>query len=160
LIENNEFYTSGSSIVCGGELEFWYESGPVRDVVIHSNRFSNCGYARGGDGIIRIIPKRNGSTQAHDTHYRIIVTDNEFHTFKPNILKLTSVQGVEFADNRIRRSPDFVSFGPGTHTLELQHCSDVRIENNRVEGFEASRLVQADESTTSIHITNNEVQEA
>lgn len=44
LIEHNEFHTPGAAIYLAGGSDFWYESGPVRDMTIRKNLFRDCLY--------------------------------------------------------------------------------------------------------------------
>ncbi|MCC2683626.1 MAG: Alpha-galactosidase, family [Paenibacillaceae bacterium] len=157
LVEDNHFYTSGSSISSGTETFHWYESGAIRDLTIRRNKFINCGYGKWGDGVIRIQPKFQNPQEQECLVHNIKVTENEFYTFKPTILNLFCSQGVEFSRNQIRRSTDFQPFGPLKHCMELAACEQVVIKDNHFEGFEESELIQADSrSSKSLITTNNQ----
>jgi hypothetical protein len=158
VIEDNLFYTSGSSINSGTEAFHWYESGTIRDLTIRRNKFINCGYGKWGDGMIRIQPRfQNPQPQDKECLVQNIkITDNEFYTFKPTILNILSVQGVEFSRNRIRRSMDFQPFGPLNHCMELVSCEQIVIKDNQFEGFEETELIHADaRSSKSLVAANN-----
>ncbi len=52
-VEGNTFAVPGAAIHSGGELGFWCESGPVRDLVITRNHFDHCATEPSwGEGVI------------------------------------------------------------------------------------------------------------
>lgn len=58
VIENNTYYKTGmSAILIEADAEGWYESGPVKDVLIKGNTFIDCAYNGGpGHAVIAIHP--------------------------------------------------------------------------------------------------------
>ena len=45
LIENCQFETAGFSVLFSGDMSYWYENGPVKDVTIKNCTFIDCGFS-------------------------------------------------------------------------------------------------------------------
>ena len=101
VIEDNLFESSGAAILIEGDLNYWYESGGVSDVLIRRNVFSHCRTSPWGAAVIALTP----STSVPGYHSGVIVTENQF-ILDPGAEPLFSVDSsaVRFAsDNMIYR---------------------------------------------------------
>lgn len=79
IIRSNVFHQiSMSAISISGDARSWYESGPVSDVLIENNIFTNC-----GSPIIQIEPQVKKSTQP--VHKNIKILNNNCETTKTDI---------------------------------------------------------------------------
>lgn len=71
IIENNSFHRCVmAAILVGGDAEEWFESGPVRDMLICGNTFIGCG--------ISITPNTQSNKPEEPVHENIRITDNNF----------------------------------------------------------------------------------
>ena len=71
IIEGNTFHRcSMSAILIENDAEGWFESGPVRDMVIRGNTFLGCG--------IDINPQTRSAKPEEPVHENIRITDNWF----------------------------------------------------------------------------------
>lgn len=101
VIEDNLFESSGAAILIEGDLNYWYESGGVSDVLIRRNVFSHCRTSPWGAAVIALTP----STSVPGYHSGVIVTENQF-ILDPGAEPLFSVDSsaVRFAsDNMLYR---------------------------------------------------------
>lgn len=74
LIENNTFIkTSMPAILIADDANSWFESGPVRDVVIRGNRFQKC-----AEPVIDIAPENRVVEAGKPVHQNIRIVDNDF----------------------------------------------------------------------------------
>jgi hypothetical protein len=146
VIAGNTFESSGSAILISCDLNYWYLSGPVNDVLITKNLFkSPCltSLYQSTEAVINIdpqIPLQDAKTPPYNRN--IVVTDNEFHLFDYPILYALSVDGIEFSNNRLIRSYDFEPFHPRKHGLTFESCRKVTVKGNTARGDVLGNTVQ------------------
>lgn len=130
LIENNLFYRTGMhAILIANDCNFWFESGPVRDVTIRGNRFIQCGYNQGEEGfMIAIKPETHNFVNKKYIHSNIKIYDNEFHVLNDKVLFARSVDGLKFYNNKIFFNPLIEKSKKGIPEIKLEHCTDVEVE--------------------------------
>ncbi|HTF31619.1 MAG TPA: right-handed parallel beta-helix repeat-containing protein, partial [Flavitalea sp.] len=137
VIENNVFSSSGSAILVAGDVNSWYESGAVTDLLIKGNKFlssSMTSQYQFCEAIISLfpeIPVMNDKTPAY--HRNIQIIDNEFHAYDYPILFAQSVNGLKFEHNKLIRSYDYKPFHHRKATFSLIGCRNVSIKNNQVD---------------------------
>lgn len=137
VIENNVFESSGSAILISGDANQWYESGPVKDVLIRNNRFNDpclTSMYQFCEGIISIFPEIPRTGADKPFHRNIRIENNEFHPYDIPVLYALSVDGLSFHNNRLIRSTRFRPFHHRKSMFTLEHCLDVRIKGNSFEG--------------------------
>ena len=142
LVENNNIYTSGAGILITGDCNYWFESGPVKDVVIRKNKFVDCGYGPWGRAVIDINPKIPGEQVEEGCyHSNVIIEDNHFKTFDMSILAANSVDGLKFANNLIEKTTTFEPYKCKDTMLEIKTCQRVTVTGNQIIGFDEVALV-------------------
>ncbi len=128
VIENNVFFRTGMhAILIADDAASWYESGPVRHVLIRSNRFEECGYNAGY--VIAIAPENHTLQEGKFVHRNIRIENNVFKCFDTPLLTAKSVDGLVFSGNRFGYS----SLLPGKGTapaVQLTACGHVTMEKN------------------------------
>jgi len=131
LIEGNTFYNSSHAIHVSGDANYWFESGPVRDLTIRGNTFQNCGYADGAApiNIGPEVPKAREDGPGY--HSGIVIEDNTFISPNPNLLTAGHVDGLVFKNNRVKVSDAFVCNAEGKPPVQLWGCRDTQIANSR-----------------------------
>ena len=108
LLENNSFSScTGVSLLFEGDATFWYESGPVRNVVIRSNKFSDFGLEGTGGPIIQFTPRvSNTGNPTFYYHRNIVFENNDCSVFGAyfgrckNRLKILFLKGIQFLQAR------------------------------------------------------------
>lgn len=136
IIENNSFASSGSAILIAGDVNSWYESGAITDLLIKGNTFlaaCNTSDYQFTEAVISIypeIPVMNDSTPLY--HKNIRIEGNRFHAFDYPVLFAQSVDGLLFTGNDLARSYDYKPYHTRKATFFLSGCRNVRIENNKV----------------------------
>jgi hypothetical protein len=113
LIENNTFQRCAMpGILIEDDAEGWFESGPVRDMVIRNNRFIGCGIAIG--------PQTHSRKPEEWVHENIRIENN---FFDGGGVSAENVKGLTVTGNR---SPSG-NFGVNIGTS----CTEVKVENNK-----------------------------
>jgi hypothetical protein len=143
LVENNRFHTPGSAIRVSSGVDYWYESGPVNDVVIRNNDFDNCRYGIWSGGVIDIVAvdgKKSQSTTPY--HGRVAITGNRFTSFDGLIVKAYRVAELEFTGNRIVHSDAYPPFRTVAAPIETMAVGKLEVANVQVEGFEFASLTR------------------
>lgn len=112
IIENNTFHRCAmDAILITGDAASWFESSPVRDVLIRGNTFIDCG--------ISINPHTNSNNPDEPVHENIRITDNDFHGAGVNAIgaRNLSIRGNRLTDESMPIKID-------------RSCTEVKIENN------------------------------
>jgi len=101
LVENNKFLNTGmSGILISDDALNWYESGPVRSVMIRGNAFMNC-----EDSAILISPENRKF--AGFVHENIFIDNNLFVLNSISALNVHSTRNVRMRDNVYKGKPSF-----------------------------------------------------
>lgn len=95
LIENNTFYNMSHAIHFSGDANDWFESGPVEDVLIRNNHFSNAAFT--GGAVIAITPSVKEGHAPY--HKNIRIEDNAFRLHEPRFISGHHVEGLVFRRN-------------------------------------------------------------
>ena len=152
VIENNSFSSMMTSILFEGDLNHWYESGAVDDVVIRDNIFYDCVYGGGKGSVIWINPRMKQTVKDQPYEKNIIIENNEFRTFDNSILNALSVDGLIFRNNKIIESRTYPKLWPDMPTIEIQDGLNTIIQNNFFEGEGQARIVIDENSRRSLKI--------
>lgn len=113
VLEDNTFERCRMhGILVEGDAKKWFESSPVRDLLIRGNRFVGCG--------IQISATVGAPRPEEPVHETIRILDN---TFEDGGVSATAVKGLVVMGNRSLPSP-----------LEIHvdaSCTEVKVEDNR-----------------------------
>jgi hypothetical protein len=145
LIEDNVFFRTGMhAIMIANDSNYWYESGPVKDVLIRRNQFIECGYNNGADSYpIAIIPEVLSFEPGKFVHSNIRILDNEFILGSGALLKVRGTQGLTFQGNRIRTGNTSLFLPSDRPLIDLEHNDQVSFLQNRFEGYNGNRTIRA-----------------
>lgn len=129
VIADNTYDKTGmSAILIEGDAEGWYESGPVRDVLIENNTFIDCAYNGGpGNAVIALHPSNTLVKADRPVHRNVRIIGNRFRLSGNPVLYAKSTEGLTFKNN------DVTPF-PGTalpkELFIFNGCKDVKIQGN------------------------------
>ncbi len=112
IVENNTFRRCAmDAIMIAGDAASWFESSPVRDLLIRGNTFIGCG--------ISIVPHTQSDDPEEPVHENIRITDNDFDGAG---VSARNVKGLTITGNR--------SLG-GAFPIKLERsCTGAIVENN------------------------------
>ena len=100
LIENNLFSTPCAAILHGYEAHFWYESGPVKNVVIQNNTFRHCDFVRGpGGNAIFFKPGCEKNYSCYPS--RVEIVGNEFDSCGEKAVTARHMDTLVLKNNRM-----------------------------------------------------------
>lgn len=172
IIEHNTFkHMAMDSIYLSNDSQYWYESGPICDMTIRSNKFYviNPGNANWRNAAIRIDPITLGETMPHFTntiHRNIRIEDNEFFMEHESVLAVNSVDQLIFTNNKIfkyqpKRDNTLYRTLVGerknsnriTKTFGFTACNNVIIEKNTFEEDFYPELSYSQMPFTNIQVT-------
>jgi hypothetical protein len=112
LVEGNTFARCAlSAILIEDDAESWFESGPVRDMLIRGNTFQGCG--------ISINPQTKSSKPEEPVHENIRIVDNVFDDAG---VSARNVKGLTVTGNRTSKRPLRINLEPS--------CSETHVEKN------------------------------
>jgi len=112
VVEGNTFHRCAmAAILIEDDAEFWFESGPVRDMLIRDNTFTGCG--------ISINPHTKSSKSGEPVHENIRIVDNVFDGAD---VSAKNVKGLTVAGNRSTQGPLQVKLAPS--------CTETKVEGN------------------------------
>ncbi len=114
IIESNTFERCRMpGILVEGDAIKWFESSPIRDMLIRSNRFIDCG--------IEISTTVRLPKPEEPVHENIRILNN---TFENGSISAKALKGLVVTENQSIPSPLKVEAHPS--------CTEVRVENNKV----------------------------
>ena len=129
IVENNHFHVPGAAILIAGDANYWFESGPVRDVLISGNLFDNCNFGLWGRATIDIFPEIEPHRRAETVYHRNIrIEDNSFRAFDPRLLCAHGVEGLVFQNNRLETTHDYPAPATDENFFAIEGCPDAHIE--------------------------------
>jgi len=124
VVRNSTFYNMSHAIHVAGDANDWYESGPVADLEITGNHFTNAAYT--GGSVIRIDPRvREGEVPYHRN---IRITGNDFTLHEPRFLEAFYTEGLVFKDNCYREDPALPTHEAIENGMTLKACPGAVIE--------------------------------
>lgn len=136
IIENNYFSSMMSSILFEGDLNNWFESGSVDDVLIRNNTFGDNAYGGKAGSVIWINPRMKKTDPQRPYEKNIRIEDNVFKTFDRSILRAKSVDGLIFKNNEIIQTKTYKPINGDMPTIELVDCLNATIIHNSYQGDE------------------------
>ncbi|UNY97234.1 right-handed parallel beta-helix repeat-containing protein [Zhouia spongiae] len=149
VITGNIFYKTGMhAILIADDCNFWYESGPVKDVTISENKFIQCGYnSYPKSYAIAIMPETHDFEKDRFVHSNIKIIDNEFDISSPQVLFARSTNTLLFKGNVINevlQDKFKVSTDP---MFFLEHCQKVILDNNDLKNVNFQKDIYVNEMT-------------
>jgi hypothetical protein len=118
ILENNTFERCHlQGILIEGDAKGWFESSPIRDMVIKENLFIDCGIAIGSS--VR-APKLE-----EPVHENIRIRNNTFHTFQNDGIIARGVKGLVIEGNQ-----------SALHPLKIDadaSCTEVKVDRNELK---------------------------
>lgn len=133
---DNYFSSMMAGVRICGDANYWFESGPVEEVVIRGNTFEDL--AIGGhnpQAILQIDPiigkkyRNNGYF-----HRNIVFEDNVIKAFDPLIVYALSVDGLIIRNNTIIKTNTYNEIFSDLSQIDIQNSKSVIIENNVYNG--------------------------
>lgn len=148
IIENNTFSSMMSSILVEGDLNHWYESGSVDNLIIRNNTFYDCVYGGGRGSIIWINPRMKSNVVGEQYEKNVVIENNIFRTFDNSILDANSVDGLVFRNNEIEDSNTYPKIWTKLPVIRVVNSQNCVVENNSYSG-NAKVKVEFDKETIS-----------
>ncbi len=95
------FHTSGAAVFVSGDGNYWYESGPVEEMVIEDNFFDNCCYRQSSSTreVIAVFPELQKLETDFFYHGAITVSNNRFRSVRRPLVSMLSVREAILAGN-------------------------------------------------------------
>ena len=130
VIEENIYTSMMSDILFEGDMDHWYESGAVRDVLIRRNQFLDGTYGGADFPTIFINPHQRRLVPGLPYERNIRIEDNLFRTFNEQLLRAKSVGGLVFQRNTIEISETYKPYNQ-LPTVDIRDSERVVIRDNR-----------------------------
>lgn len=132
IVDNVYYKTGMSAILIEGDANDWFESGPVKDVLIKGNTFIECAHAGGPENAVIAIRPSNTVIDADcPVHRNIRIENNIFKTLGNPVLYAKSTQGLIFRENVVEKE-DTIVFSDDKPLFYLIGCKDVVIKGNEM----------------------------
>ena len=127
VIADNVYCKTGmSAILIESDAEGWYESGPVKDVLIQGNTFIGCAWNGGpSHAVIAINPSNTVVDPEKPVHENIRIIGNTFRLAGNPVLFAKSTGGLVFRDNEITEED---GSAPSGELFIIKGCKDPLIE--------------------------------
>lgn len=133
LVENNLLEScTHTSILFSSDAIFWYESGPVKNVIIRNNTFKNFGLHGGTSPLIQIAPELTPLNDFY-FHSNILVENNICEVFSCPLVVAKSVENFQFVGNEIRNSKDYPLKQKCNEVFRFTNSKEILIKNNKAQ---------------------------
>lgn len=127
LVENNVFNRTGMhAILVADDAASWYESGPVKKMIIRGNRFNEC-----AEPVIAFHPENQEGNESTPVHSNILIEGNTFKMKGTGALFLKSTDKVVLKNNTFETS-QAVTGDVAEKFVSRSHSPSVRSEGNKV----------------------------
>lgn len=136
VLENNNISSAGAGVKISGDANYWFESGAVRDVLIHGNVFGDCCYgpAPWGRAVIDIDPEIADPWSSRGCYHRNIrIENNLFRTFDRGVLYARSVDSISFTGNIIEDTETYPAIERMNARVTLDACRNIKIDESDCE---------------------------
>lgn len=157
LVENNRFERSMmAAIAIAGDMNFWFESGNVTDLVIRNNHFID--HCSGGSeqAVITFEPMiLEPGERAKPFHRNVLVENNLFETFDHAIVEGYSVDGFTFRNNTVRQTNTFEPLWPEKAALNFSFSENIQISENKFEFLDDYQILHVDEASEDEVVMKN-----
>lgn len=123
VISHNDFQrTVMSGIYINDDASNWYESGPVKNVLISGNHFDKCGVP-----VIDIHPENTEVNHKMSVHSNISILNNVFKMPDSTIIRLRSTNNIRISGNTIQAAKPVKNLN---ELIKLIECTGVSVSNN------------------------------
>ena len=156
LVENNTFrHPMMAAISIGCDINFWFESGNVSNLIIRNNKFIDCCSGGQDQAVILINPNilKNPDT-GFCFEKNIVIENNTIETFDRAFVEASSTANLVIRNNKIIQTKSYVPVFPEKPVVKLSHCKNADIENNEYFGEPTANVV-ADSVSRDVHFLNN-----
>ena len=155
LIEHNYFNTAGAAILIEGDVNYWYESGATRNILIRKNVFEHCFTSPWGQATIAITPSVHpASVSSPAYHSNIVIQENHFRQSSLPVLYARSVEGLVFSKNKLVFEGKTATDKP---LLYLDGCRRAIISGNSYTDYPSRLLHLHHMQATDVQATNDTV---
>jgi hypothetical protein len=132
LIEDCYLHNSGVGINITGDANFWFESGPVKDVTISNCVFDDCGFGY-RQLPIGIDPEVRPESCTKSYHSNVVITGNKFICNNDMVLRARCIDGLVFKNNTWQKSSNYPYTETENEAIALDGCPNAVIEEPIVE---------------------------
>lgn len=159
VIENNYFSPQMSAINISGDVNYWFESGPVSNVLIRDNTFVDVGIDGGRPYPVLLINPQIDPKYLNAGYYHRNITfeNNIIRTFDSPIISAVSTSGLKILNNKIVRTTSLKPLFPDHPAFQFTYCKNLIIQGNQyddINGGSATVLLK-DCLTPSVKVRNN-----
>ncbi len=141
-VENNYFSSMMAGVRICGDANYWFESGPVSNVIIRGNTFEDLGIGgHNPQAILQIDPviKKEYRKEGY-YHNNILFENNTIKTFDPHIIYALSVDGLTIRNNKIVQTNLYKEIFDDLSQFDIQNSKDVVIEDNLYMGTRNAKI--------------------
>ena len=126
-----------AGVLLSPDIEYWFEVGPARNIVICNNEFKKCAYAGAKHNLGNILVKCSHGSEYEaypcGVHKDLQIKNNKFIDSPVSAVFVSSTDGVEIKENQFlnccyeHRTEELPV---SNKNIELQNCGNTVVENN------------------------------
>ncbi|MFA9389656.1 MAG: right-handed parallel beta-helix repeat-containing protein [Prolixibacteraceae bacterium] len=156
VIENNRFLNPMmAAISIAGDMNYWFESGNVNELIIRNNYFENActgGFNQAVITVEPIVPNPEKATTLY--HKNISIDNNTFNTFDTPILDCFFTENISFTNNTITSTKSYKPLQSEKPAIDIKNCKNITIiKNNFAE--KGKYQLRIDQKSSSIKVKAN-----
>lgn len=137
LVEGCELAPMMAGLKISGDANYWFESGPVDELIVRNNVFRGVGNGGGAHSVLHLDPVIYPSQRNTDSFYhgKVVFEDNTIYSYEDQVINILSARDFIMRGNRFVRQTEHYTRCPGLPVIDLQYCGRVDIRDNDFSGW-------------------------
>lgn len=156
-ILDNYFSSMMAGVRVCGDANYWFESGPVTDLLIKGNTFEDLGIGgHNPQAILQIDPIIGKKYRNLGYFHKNITFDNNtIKAFDPHIIYALSVDGLTITNNKIIKTYNHPEIFSDLSEFDIQNCNNVTITGNTFQDKNNNKAEISIKDCNNLNISNN-----
>lgn len=155
LVENCTLKSQMAGINVTGDANYWYESGPTRNVVIRGNVFEDLDIGGNGpQGVLQVDPMvpedaRDTSFYYHDN---VVFEGNTVRCFDNRLINARCVRDLSIRNNKFIDSRTYEPIFPNLSAFDIHFCGNLEISGNDFSAWKPDAFLSISDC---VNVTND-----
>lgn len=132
LVEGCELAPMMAGLKISGDANYWFESGPVDELIVRNNVFRGVGNGGGAHSVLHLDPVIYPSQRSTENFYhgKVVFEGNTIYSYEDQVINILSAREFIMRDNKFVRQTEHYTRCPGLPVIDLQYCGQVDVRDN------------------------------
>lgn len=132
LVEGCDLAPMMAGLKISGDANYWFESGPVDELIVRNNVFRGVGNGGGAHSVLHLDPVIYPSQRNTDNFYhgKVVFEGNTIYSYEDQVINILSAKDFTMRGNKFVRQSEHYTRCPGLPVIDLQYCGKVVVRDN------------------------------